>query len=160
MSKTPRGEFDLSHEELASREMIFTAFTILESRGYPGFSQLMQILNDPTVILKIVRLMYGMEIKIPPLKEFIKCLKAAQYIFCDMHKKIHVNLPAKPKDIRNFLNIDTDEEKEILDIFDEWVLYLAKNDIDITQLMHMNRENTKKRIKMTQSGKKWNSSRY
>ena len=88
MSKQERGYFTLSNEELASTEMVLTAFTMLESRGYPGFTELMAILNDPTIILKIIRFLYGMKIEVPPLQEFIKCLKAAQYVFCDMHKKL------------------------------------------------------------------------
>ena len=155
-----RNEFTLSFKEQCSREMVFIAFTILESRGYPGFTQLLQILNDPTTILKIIRFLYGMEIKVPPLTEFAKCLKAAEYIFCDMHKRINANLVAKPKDIRHYLNIDDKEEKELLDIFDQWSKYMSDNGIDLTKLMHMNRENTKKSIKMTAKSKKWKGTKY
>lgn len=151
---------NLSDEELSSKEMVLIAFTMLESRGYPGFTQLIQILNDPTVILKIVRFMYGMEIKIPPLEEFVKCLQAAMYTFCDMHKKVHANLVAKPKDIRDLLNIDEKREQELLEVFDQWSQYMVKNGIDLTNLMHINREATKKRIRMTASGKKWTKKKY
>ena len=160
MSKQERGYFTLSNEELASTEMVLTAFTMLESRGYPGFTELMAILNDPTIILKIIRFLYGMKIEVPPLQEFIKCLKAAQYVFCDMHKKIHVNLPAKPADIRKSLNISEEEEKELLEIFDHWTKYMHDQGHDIRNYFHMNRQNTKKRIAMTVKGKKWTSKNY
>lgn len=156
----PRNEFTLSFKEQCSREMVFIAFTMLESRGYPGFMQLFQIINDPTIMLKIIRFLYGMEIKVPSLKEFAKCLKAAEYTFCDMHKKINTNLCAKPKDIRQYLNIDTNEEQELLEIFDHWCKYMADNGVDLTNLMHMNRENTKKRVKLSAQGKKWNGAKY
>ena len=52
--KKPRGSFTLSHEELASREMVLTAFTMLESRGYGGLTELFAILDDPIVILKLL----------------------------------------------------------------------------------------------------------
>lgn len=153
-------EFTLSDDELSSREMMLITFTILESRGYPGFTQLMHIINDPVILLKIIRFLYGMEIKVPPLDEFTKCLQTATYTFCDMHKRINKNLFAKPDDIRNFMNIDKEKEQELLQIFDEWTEYMYKNGIDLTQLMHINRQNTKKRIKMTQKGKKWTKKLY
>lgn len=157
---TSAKEFTLSHEELSSKEMVYIACTILESRGYQGFTQLLQIVDDPTIILKIIRFLYGMEIKVPPLKEFINCLRAAEYTFCDMHKKIHVNLCAKPVDIRNFMGITEEEEKELLQIFDEWCTFMHKNGIDLTNIMHINRNNTKKRIKMNAIGKKWTKKLY
>lgn len=160
MSKQARNTFKLSDEELACREMVLIAFTMLESRGYKGFTELLSIINDPEIILKIIRLLYGLEIKIPPLKEFISCLQAAEYTFCDMHKRVNSYLPAKPQDIRQFMNIDKEKEAELLDIFDKWAKYMYEQGYDLTQLMHMNRNNTKKRIKMAISGKKWTSSRY
>ena len=160
MSKQARGYFELSDEELSSSEMVLIAFTMLESRGYPGFTELLSILNDPIIILKIIRFLYGMEIKIPPLKEFIQCLKAAEYAFCDIHKKINVNLPAKPADIRQFMNISKEEEEELLKIFDEWAIYMNKQGYDIRTLMHINRVNTKKRIELVTQGKKWTKKLY
>lgn len=158
--KQPRGYFELSDEEMASSEMVLTLFTMLESQGYHGFVELMSVLNSPELILKIVRLLYGTEIKIPPLKIFIKTLQAAIYTFCDMHKKININLVAKPKDIRQFMNITEEEEQELLKIFDNWSAYMGKNGVDLINLMHINRNNTKKRIKMNMQGKKWTKKIY
>ena len=160
MSKKERGEFTLSDEELGSTEMVFIALTILESRGYPGLTELMSVVNDPKIILKIIRLFYGTQIKIPSLKEFVLCLRTAIYAFCDMHKKIHVNLPAKPNDIRKFMKITPEQEKEILAVFDEWALFMHKNGTDIRNYMHINRQNTRKRIDMITKGRKWTSSKY
>lgn len=160
MSKKARGEFTLSNEELGSTEMVFIALTILESRGYPGLTELMSVINDPKIILKIIRLLYGTEIKVPSLKEFVLCLRTAIYAFCDMHKKVHTNLPVKPNDIRKFMNLTPEQEKEILDTFDEWTLYMHKQGADIWNYMHINRNNTLKRMKMTCAGKKWTSSHY
>ena len=47
--KKERGSFKLSHEELSSREMVLITFTLLESRGYPGLTELFSILEDPTI---------------------------------------------------------------------------------------------------------------
>lgn len=160
MEKQPRGYFTISDDELSSKEMILIAFTMLESRGYPGFSELLAILNDPTTILKIIRLLYGTTIKIPPLSEVVKCLRAAEFTFLDFHKRVNHSLVAKPLDIRQHMNITKEEQDELLQIFDEWVIYMQKNGIDVGKLMHINRENTKKRIKMAQNGKKWTQSKY
>ena len=160
MSKKERGEFTLSDEELGSTEMVFIALTILESRGYNGLTELMSVLNDPKIILKVIRLLYGTEIKIPSLKEFVLCLRTAIYAFCDIHKKIHVNLPVKPTDIRKFMNITPEQEKEILDVFDQWTLFMHKQGRDPWNYMHINRNMTRKRMKMVCSGKKWTSNRY
>lgn len=160
MEKQPRGYFTISDDELSSKEMILIAFTMLESRGYPGFSELLAILNDPTTILKIIRLLYGTTIKIPPLSEVVKCLRAAEFTFLDFHKRVNHSLVAKPLDIRQHMNITKEEQDELLQIFDEWVVYMQKNGIDVGKLMHINRENTKKRIKMAQNGKKWTQSKY
>ena len=157
---TVHHEYTLSDEELRCAEMVFIAMTMLESRGYSGFVDLFSVLNDPTLIIKIVRLLYGTEIKIPPLSEFIKCLQAAMYTYCDMHKMINSTLPAKPKDIREFMNIDEKQEKELLDIFDEWTVFLHKNGLDIRTIMHCNRNNTKKRIDLNIRGKRWKAKKY
>lgn len=160
MEKQPKGYFTISDDELSSKEMILIAFTMLESRGYPGFSELLAILNDPTTILKIIRLLYGTTIKIPPLSEVVKCLRAAEFTFLDFHKRVNHSLVAKPLDIRQHMNITKEEQDELLQIFDEWVIYMQKNGIDVGKLMHINRENTKKRIRMAQNGKKWTQSKY
>ena len=160
MEKQPKGYFTISDDELSSKEMILIAFTMLESRGYPGFSELLAILNDPTTILKIIRLLYVTTIKIPPLSEVVKCLRAAEFTFLDFHKRVNHSLVAKPLDIRQHMNITKEEQDELLQIFDEWVIYMQKNGIDVGKLMHINRENTKKRIKMAQNGKKWTQSKY
>ena len=160
MEKQPKGYFTISDDELSSKEMILIAFTMLESRGYPGFSELLAILNDPTTILKIIRLLYGTTIKIPPLSEVVKCLRAAEFTFLDFHKRVNHSLVAKPLDIRQHMNITKEEQDELLQIFDEWVVYMQKNGIDVGKLMHINRENTKKRIRMAQNGKKWTQSKY
>lgn len=160
MEKQPKGYFTISDDELSSKEMILIAFTMLESRGYPGFSELLAILNNPTTILKIIRLLYGTTIKIPPLSEVVKCLRAAEFTFLDFHKRVNHSLVAKPLDIRQHMNITKEEQDELLQIFDEWVVYMQKNGIDVGKLMHINRENTKKRIKMAQNGKKWTQSKY
>ena len=158
--KKERGSFELSHEELSSREMVLITFTLLESRGYPGLTELLSILEDPTIILKLVRFLGGTNLKLPPISEFSKCLKASEYIFCDMHKRINNYLPAKGSDIRKFMNISKDEEQELLDMFDQWTAYMHKQGIDTTKLMHCNRTNTIKRMRMVQQGRKWTGKHY
>ena len=152
--KQPRGYFELSDEELSSSEMVFITLSILESRGYPGFSELLTILNDPSLIIKIIRFLYGMTIRVPPLKEFIDCLKTSEYAFCIMHKRINTNLYAKEKDVRQFMNIDEKEEQHLLEIFDSWAKYMHDQGYDIRNYMHINRNSTKKRIELAAKGKK------
>ena len=160
MQKKPRGYFEVKDEEYSSSEFVFTALSMLESRGYTGFFQLMSVLQDPILILKIIRLFYGMDIKVPPLNEFADCLKAAEYTYLDMHKHINVNLTAKPKDIRQFMGIDEEEEKHLLEIFDNWAVFMHKQGADVRNFLHMNRNNTKKRIDMAVKGRKWTASKY
>lgn len=160
MQKKPRGYFEVTDDEYSSSEFVFIALSMLESRGYPGFFELMSIIQDPGLIIKIIRLFYGMTIKIPPLKEFKECLQAAEYSYLDMHKNVNTNLPAKGKDIRQFMNITEEEEKRLLDIFDEWCLFMAKNGAKVTDYMKCNRTNTKKRIELASKGQKWTQKRY
>lgn len=158
--KKKRGDFTLSDEEYGSKEMVLITLSMLESRGYPGLTELMSILNDPVIILKIIRFLYGTTIRIPSLQEFTKTLRAAIFAYCDMHKRLNINLFAKPQDIRRFMGITEEEQKELLDIFDTWTKYMHDQGKDIENLMHINRNNTKKRIAMTNKGKKWTSSKY
>lgn len=160
MQKKPRGYFEVEDDEYSSSEFVFIALSMLESRGYPGFFELMSVIEDPAIIMKIIRLFYGMEIKIPPIKEFKECLQAAEYSYLDMHKNINVNLPAKSKDIRQFMNITPEEEQHLLEIFDQWVVFMNKQGADVRNFMHINRNNTKKRIEMAVQGKKWTAKNY
>lgn len=160
MQKKPRGYFEVADEEYSSSEFVFIALSMLESRGYPGFFELMSAIQDPALIMKIIRLFYGMTIKVPPLKEFKDCLQAAEHAYLDMHKNINVDLPAKGKDIRQFMNISEEEEKHLLDIFDDWCKFMHDQGADIRDYMRVNRNNTKKRIDMAVKGKKWTQKNY
>lgn len=160
MQKKPRGYFEVADDEYSSSEFVFIALSMLESRGYPGFFELMSVIKDPALIMKIIRLFYGMEIKIPPLKEFKECLQAAEFAYLDMHKHINVNLPAKTGDIRKFMDITEDEQQHLLEIFDQWCNFMAKNGANVNDYMHCNRQNTRKRIDMASRGEKWTSRRY
>ena len=158
--KKQRGAYELSDEELSCLEMVFITLTMLESRGYPGFMELFSVIEDPELIIKILRLFYGTTIKFPPLKEVERCLRASEYAFCDIHKMINDKLPAKPLDIRNHMGIDEEEEQKLLEMFDQWVKYMHDCGYDIRQLMHINRSNTRKRIDMVCKGKKWKAKKY
>lgn len=160
MQKKPRGYFEVADEEYSSSEFVFIALSMLESRGYPGFFELMSVVQDPALIMKIIRLFYGMTIKIPPLKEFKECLQAAEHAYLDMHKHININLPAKGKDIRQFMNISEEEEQHLLEIFDEWCAFMAKNGANVNNYMRCNRQNTKKRIELASRGEKWGTRKY
>jgi len=160
MQKRPRGYFEVSDEEYSSSEFLFIALSMLESRGYPGFFELMSVVKDPALIMQILRLFYGMTIKIPPIKEFKECLQAAEYAYLDMHKHINANLPAKGKDIRQFMNITQEEEEHLLEIFDEWCKFMNKQGADVRNYMHINRQNTKKRIDLAVKGQKWGNRKY
>lgn len=151
--KQPRGYFELSDEELSSSEMVFITLSMLESRGYPGFSELMSIVDDPVVIVKIIRYLYGTTLRVPPLKEFVDCLRASEYAFCVMHKRINSTLYAKEKDVRQFMNINEEQEQHLLEIFDHWAKYMNEQGCDIRNYMHINRNSTKKRIELAVKGK-------
>ena len=152
MEKKKRGEFELSDSELGSREMVLIAMSMLESRGYPGFVELLSILEKPEIILKVIRFLYGTTIKVPSLGEFVSCLRAAEYTYCDFHKKLNRMLPVQPKQIKEFMNIDDEQMSKIQDIFQNWIEYMNKQGIHIENLMHINRKNTLKRIKAIQHG--------
>lgn len=151
---------DYKDYEFSSEEFVWIAFSILESKNYHGLLELMSIIEKPQKIMKILYLMNGMNIKLPKPKEFAKCLQAATYIYSDTLKNVNSKLVAKPKDIKTTLDISDDEEKEILDIFDEWVVYLHKNGYEVEDFLKINRNNTKKRIKNIKIGKKWKAKRY
>lgn len=152
MEKKKRGEFELSDSELGSREMVLIAMSILESRGYPGFVELLSVLEKPELILKLIRFLYGTIIKVPPLGEFVTCLRAAEFTYCDFHKRINQKLPAQPKQIQEFMGIDDEEISKIQDIFQKWIEYMDKQGIHIEDFMHINRQNTLRRIKAIQKG--------
>jgi len=158
--KKKRGEYTLTDEELSCAEMVFITLTMLESRGYPGFMELFSVIDDPALIIKLLRLFYGTTIKFPPLQEVVDCLKASEYAFCDIHKMINDKLCAKPKDIRQHMNISAEEEQKLLEIFDQWVKYMHDTGHDIRNLMHINRNNSRKRIDMVCKGKKWKAAKY
>lgn len=149
-----RGAYELTPEEMASSEMVFIACTLLESRGFPGFMELFNVINDPSLIIKLIRLFYGMTIKFPSLQEFQDCLRASEYIFTDFHKKVNDKLVVKPLDIRNHMGITEQEEEKLLKLFDEWVVYMNKAGYPIEKLMHINRKMTRKRMELAINGKK------
>jgi len=155
-----RGEYNLNYEELGSSEMVFIAMTLLASRGYPGFIEIMSVIDNPSVLIKLLRLFYGMTIKFPSLEEVRDCLRASEYIFCDMHKKVNDKLVVKPLDIRNHMGIDEKEEEKLLEMFDNWIKYMHDNGNDVLRYMGCNRQNTRKRIAMVQSGRKWKAKKY
>lgn len=160
MQKRPRGYFEVKDEEYSSTEFVFIALSMLESRGYPGFFELMSAIKDPAIIMTIIRLFHDMTIKIPSIKEFKDCLQAAEYSYLDMHKHISVNLPAKGKDIRQFMNITEEEEKHLLEIFDQWCAFMSSCGANVNDYMKCNRTNTKKRIELASKGKKWGNRKY
>lgn len=152
MEKKRRGEFELSDTELGSREMILITMSMLESRGYPGFVELLSIVEKPELILKIMRFLYGTTLKIPPLSELVTCLRAAEFTYCDFHKMVNRKLTVQPKQIQEFMGIDDEEVSKIQDVFQKWIEYMNKCGIHIEDLMHINRKNTVRRIKAIQNG--------
>ncbi len=145
-AKRPSGYFTLKDTDYSSPEMIFNALSILESRGYHGWMELMSVVNDPNLIIKILRLFYGMEIKVPPLKEFNDCLGAALYSFCDYHKSLNSVKAVDPKDIRQFMKIDIEEEAKLIEIINDWLLYMHKEGHDVRKYIHINRSGSYKKI--------------
>ena len=160
MSKKKRGEYTITPGDLGSTEMVFVVLSVLESLGYTGFVQLMSVINDPGVLIKVIRLLYGMEIKIPPLQVFIDALDASIYMFSDFFKQIQKGTPVQPKFIREHMNIDEEREKRLLEIFDNWSAFMYKHSVNPLQYLNIQRNNTKKRIAMAKQGKKWTAKNY
>lgn len=160
MAKKNRGEYEITPSDLGSTEMVFLVLSVLESLGYPGFMQLLTVINDPGVIIKIIRLMYGTEIKVPPLKVFIDALDTVTYMFSDFFKEVQKGTPAQPKFIRQHMNIDETREKELLAIFDNWSEYMFKHGVNPLSYLNIQRNNTKKRIKLAGNGKRWTAKNY
>ena len=160
MAERKKRGYKITPTDLGSTEMVFVVLSVLESLGYTGFVQLMSVINDPGVLMKIVRLMYGMDIKIPPLQTFIDALDTSIYMFSDFFKQIQKGTPVQPKFIREHMNIDEEREKKLLEIFDNWASFMYKHGVDPLQYLNIQRNNTKKRILMAKQGKKWTAKNY
>lgn len=152
MEKKVRGDFELTDSELGSREMVLIAMSILESRGYPGLVELFSILEKPEIIIKLIRFFYGTTLKMPSLGEFVTCLRAAEFTYCDFHKMVNRKLAVQPKQIQAFMGIDDQEMSKIQDVFQQWIEYLSKQGIHIEDFMHINRKNIVRRIKAIRNG--------
>ena len=158
MARKAENFFGLNDSEYSCAEMVFTFFTILESRGYPGFSELLTVLGKPDILIKMLRLMAGMQIQIPPLKEFVNCLRTAMYIFAIMNKKKCNNHIISNEDIKDFLEITPEQEEEIVKIFEEWAVYMNQQGHDVRNYFDISRKNVAKQIQLAVEGKKFKSS--
>lgn len=133
---------ELSFEDLSSSEMVLIMATMLESRGYHGMLELMSALEKPEILIKIIRLFYGMTIQIPPLRDWIDTINAIEYIFLRFHKEKMTDTLT-----RDYMGISEFDEERYIEIFDNWVQYLANNNCDLSAIMHMNSNALTKRYK-------------
>lgn len=123
----------LEDSEFTSSEMVLITLSILESKGWHGLLQLMTIINDPEIIYKLIRFFYGMTLSFPDMKDFVDAMRTSQYVFMNFHKKFN-----KSTEMRKVLNITAEEETKYSKIAEEWLDYLYKHNMDITQIMHIN----------------------
>ena len=152
----------LDNEDYTSSEFLFTCFSILESRGYLGFNELMSVVDNDKVILKILRLLSGMSIKIPSIKEFRICLLASAFIYFDLIKRndpmlnkrkahsskklVYKNYVPSHKDIEKQLNLTEEDKIEINNIYNDWLSYMDKEGYPIDNLYKISRQDTKRRF--------------
>ena len=155
MAQKPEDFFGLSDSEYSCAEMVFTFFTILESRGYPGFSELASVLGKPEILIKVLRLMSGMQIQIPPLEEFVNCLRTAIYVFIIMNKTKCSGHFISNENIRDFLSINEEQEQDLNKIFEEWAVYMNQQGHDIRNYFNINSKTTVRHIKRAVKGKKF-----
>lgn len=150
----------LDTEDYSSSEFLFTCFSILESRGFLGFNELMSIIDDDSIIIKFLRLLGGMTIKIPSLKEFRICLLASAFAYYDIIKRNDPLLSGgKMKnskspsyipvlsDIEKQLNLSEEDKIEINKIYNEWLIYMNNEGYPIDNLYKISRQDTKRRFR-------------
>lgn len=146
-------KINLTSEDYTSCDFLFICFSMLESRGYAGWNELISVLNDYKAIIKILRLFSGMTIKIPTLKEFRECLMASTYVFCDLSKrndKLLKTIPSVDK-IDEYINPTLEEKEKIQKLYDEWIEYMEKQGYPIDKLYDVTRADTKRRFKNIRS---------
>lgn len=142
----------MNHEDECSKEMVYIAMTLLESKGYAGFSGLMSVLDDPELIIKLLRLFYGSTIEFPPLQTVVKCLKTAIYVYYNFHKRSGAKAIVT-SEIRKLMNIDEKEEQELIIEMKEWINFMLDEGIDLSRLMHINKKTLIKRYDTTKIAK-------
>ena len=157
-------ETKLNSEDYTSSEFLFTCFSILESRGYLGFNELMSVIDNDKIIIKFLRLLGGMTIKVPSIKEFRICLLASAFAYYDIVKRNDPMIGAKGKsegakklnyrtyipsfsDIEKQLNLSEEDKVEIDKIYNDWLLYMQKEGYPIDNLYKISRNDTKRRFK-------------
>lgn len=155
----------LNAEDYTSSEFLFTCFSILESRGYLGFNELMSVIDDDKIIIKFLRLLGGMTIKVPSIKEFRICLLASAFAYYDIVKRNDPMIGSKEgkseaakrlnyrtyipsfSDIEKQLDLSEEDKIEIDKIYNEWLLYMNKEGYPIDNLYKISRNDTKRRFK-------------
>lgn len=155
----------LDSDDYSSSEFLFTCFSILESRGYLGFNELMSIIDDDKIIIKFLRLLGGMTIKVPSIKEFRICLLASAFAYYDIVKRNDPMIGSKEgkstaakklnyktyipsfSDIEKQLNLSEEDKIEIDKIYNDWLLYMNKEGYPIDNLYKISRSDTKRRFR-------------
>lgn len=80
----PVDKLQVNPDEYMSEDFLMILFSLMESKGFTGFNQLQAVVDDPKVILKILRLMHGMQFKIPTLIEFANLMQLAVFIYATL----------------------------------------------------------------------------
>lgn len=155
----------LNSDDYSSSEFLFTCFSILESRGYLGFNELMSVIDDDKTIIKFLRLLGGMTIKVPSIKEFRICLLASAFAYYDIVKRNDPMIGSKEgkseaarrlnyrtyipsfSDIEKQLDLSEEDKVEIDKIYNEWLVYMNNEGYPIDNLYKISRNDTKRRFK-------------
>lgn len=151
----------LNAEDYTSSEFLFTCFSILESRGYLGFNELMSVIDNEKTIIKFLRLLGGMDIKVPSLKEFRICLLTSAFAYYDIVKRndplisksggakksSYGNYIPTLSDIEKQLDLSEEDKVEIDKIYNDWLLYMQREGYPIDNLYKISRADTKRRFR-------------
>lgn len=138
----------MKDEEFASDDFLLISMSLLESKGYTGFLELQAVVDDAEIIVKILRLMAGMNIKIPSLSDFALSLKTCTYIYYMLLRDNSIDLKNENfKDIvKEKLHITAEEEQLYLAEFERWYKYILKQGYDLEDFVKITKK-TKSKVK-------------
>ena len=127
-------KLQVREDEYMSEEYLMILFSLLESKGFTGFNQLQAVVDDPKVILKILRLMHGMQFKIPSLTEFADIMKLSVFIYATLIKDEDIldsKTNTKVQSFTQYLNYSKEEYQAYAQGVKKWREFLKAHGYDI-----------------------------
>lgn len=136
-------EGTMQDTEYSSDDFLLLTFSLLESKGYIGFLELQSIVDDAEILLKILRLMAGMNIRIPSLSDFSLSLKTCTYIYYMLIRET-----TSEKVTREILQLTKEEEQQYIEEFKKWYKHILQQGYDIEDFVRIKKKNTKLKSSM------------